>query len=469
MERYTQNHAYLFMRLAVTLVELFLMTTAFDFWFHWMNPIDQTNSFPIEVLIAMGWITTGHVLGLYHHGSIFQLKLLQKPLVWNIVMSLLFLLAFISVYDSQGYSTEQLLMIFTSGALTITTVRILLGLAYKYRRWFFNFSDYKVMIIGAGKPALALESFFDNHKFGKVYRFLDDDDAHGNEEEAIRIAREKVSEIKHFCLREQVNEIYYTLPLNKGQDVIEEMAQFADNNYIHFKLANDFGILSHYEGTVAFFDQTPVITLRKDPLASMLNRAMKRGFDILFSLLVIILVMPIVFLIIGTAILIDSPGPILFLQKRSGRKNRIFTCFKFRTMYVQDESAETPYKQASKNDPRITRVGAFLRKTNLDEFPQFFNVLLGHMSVVGPRPHPPKLNERYIPLIKNYPFRYFITPGITGHAQVNGYRGETQDSEEMAKRVEYDAWYIQNWTFGLDIKIVFQTFFRMLKKDENAY
>ncbi|MEO0474218.1 MAG: sugar transferase, partial [Bacteroidota bacterium] len=107
--------------------------------------------------------------------------------------------------------------------------------------------------------------------------------------------------------------------------------------------------------------------------------------------------------------------------------------------------------------------------TNLDEFPQFINVFLGHMSVVGPRPHPPKLNDQYIPLIKKYPFRYFITPGITGHAQVNGYRGETSDPEEMVKRVEYDSWYIQNWSFWLDIKIIFQTVFKMGTGDENAY
>ena len=219
-----------------------------------------------------------------------------------------------------------------------------------------------------------------------------------------------------------------------------------------------------------FYDQMPVITLRKDPLASMLNRAMKRAFDIFFSLIMILTVLPVLFLIIGAAIKINSPGPILFMQKRSGRKNRDFTCYKFRTMYVQaPENQQREYQQASKDDPRITAVGKFLRKTNLDEFPQFINVLLGQMSVVGPRPHPPKLNDRYIPLIKNYPFRYFITPGITGHAQVNGYRGETKDPVEMKKRVEYDAWYIQNWTFGLDLKIIFQTVFRMFTKDENAY
>ena len=191
MERYTQNHAYLFMRLVVTLIELFLMTTAFRFWFQWMGPAGQANVFPVEALIAMGWITTGHMLGLYHHGSIFQLKLLKKPLIWNVLLSFVFLLSFISLYESPGYNTAQVLMIYTSGALTITIVRVLLGLAYKYRRVFFMFSDYNVLIIGAGKPALALENFFDTHNFGKVHRFLDDETSMKDDEDAVSSGKRK--------------------------------------------------------------------------------------------------------------------------------------------------------------------------------------------------------------------------------------------------------------------------------------
>jgi exopolysaccharide biosynthesis polyprenyl glycosylphosphotransferase len=208
------------------------------------------------------------------------------------------------------------------------------------------------------------------------------------------------------------------------------------------------------------------MTFRREPLQVMVNRMMKRSFDIAFSLLVILLIFPFVYPIIALLIKLDSSGPVLFKQPRSGKKNKMFLCYKFRTMYVNNEANA---KQASKGDSRITKVGAFLRKTSLDELPQFFNVLFGHMSVVGPRPHMLKHTEEYSKMIEKYLERHFITPGITGYAQVNGFRGETNDSLKMKKRLEYDTWYIENWSFVLDIKIIFMTVMNMIKGEENAF
>ncbi|MEL6257405.1 MAG: exopolysaccharide biosynthesis polyprenyl glycosylphosphotransferase, partial [Bacteroidota bacterium] len=264
-------------------------------------------------------------------------------------------------------------------------------------------------------------------------------------------------------------EIYCTLPIS-SQHIIEEISEFADNNYIQFKLANDFNLLNQKDITVYFYDQTPIITLRKDPLSSLANRVIKRIFDIIFSSLVLLFIFPPMLLIIGIAIKLSSPGPLFFLQERSGRQNRSFKCFKFRTMVHGADKANNKYVQATKGDPRITRIGAFLRKTSLDEFPQFINVFLGHMSVVGPRPHPLPLNDIYAKKIQNYFFRYYITPGITGFAQIQGYRGETtSDPDLMKRRVELDSWYIQNWSLLLDIKIIIKTFASVFKGDENAY
>lgn len=195
--------------------------------------------------------------------------------------------------------------------------------------------------------------------------------------------------------------------------------------------------------------------LIKRPLDLKVNKQIKRSFDIFFSVLVIFTVLSWLYPLIAILIKLGSKGPVLFVQKRNGLYNKEFNCYKFRTMVVNDFADE---QQAKKGDDRITTIGKILRKTSLDELPQFFNVLKGDMSVVGPRPHMVKHNEDYATLIENYNYRTLVKPGITGLAQVLGYRGETESSIYLMKmRVRTDRFYIQNWSFGLDIKIIFKT------------
>jgi putative colanic acid biosynthesis UDP-glucose lipid carrier transferase len=201
-------------------------------------------------------------------------------------------------------------------------------------------------------------------------------------------------------------------------------------------------------------------------LQAVYNRALKRLFDILFSLIVLVCVYPFLYIIFGFLIKKSSPGPILFKQKRTGLKGQDFECYKFRTMVVNDE-ADT--MQASADDPRKTKIGDFLRRTNLDEFPQFINVLKGDMSVVGPRPHMLKHTEEYSAIIDKYMVRHLVKPGLTGWAQVTGYRGETRTLEQMEGRVKRDVWYIENWSFFLDLKIIVVTILNMFRGEKNAY
>jgi putative colanic acid biosynthesis UDP-glucose lipid carrier transferase len=175
---------------------------------------------------------------------------------------------------------------------------------------------------------------------------------------------------------------------------------------------------------------------------------------------------PIIYIIFGLLIKLSSPGPVIFKQLRTGLYGKEFYCWKFRSMRVNDAADE---KQAQKNDPRKTRIGEFLRKTNLDEMPQFYNVLIGDMSVVGPRPHMLRHTEIYSMMIDKYMVRHLVKPGITGWAQVNGYRGETKNTEQMEGRVKRDVWYIENWSFLLDLKIVIVTVINMFKGEKNAY
>jgi len=210
----------------------------------------------------------------------------------------------------------------------------------------------------------------------------------------------------------------------------------------------------------------PIIRSHEDSLSNIENRLKKRIVDIIISGLVIVFILSWMVPLIGLLIKIQSPGPIFFKQPRSGRNNETFNCLKFRSMVVNSESNKA---QASKDDKRITPIGRFLRKTNLDEFPQFINVFKGQMTIVGPRPHMLSHTEHYSKLIQHYMLRHFVKPGITGWAQVNGYRGETRESDLMAKRVEYDLEYISNWTVMLDFKIIFMTAWNMLRGEKNAY
>lgn len=215
----------------------------------------------------------------------------------------------------------------------------------------------------------------------------------------------------------------------------------------------------------------PLLSVRNEPLEDIYNRAAKRAFDIFFSLFVLIFVCSWLFPVIAILIKLGSEGPVFYKQERWGKRNRPFLCYKFRSMYVKapDTNQAGKFQQAQKDDPRITPIGRFLRKTSLDEFPQFLNVLWGEMSVVGPRPHASLMNVESTYVVKNYLVRHQAKPGITGWAQVNGLRGESGNPNLLKARIEHDIWYIEHWTFLLDLKIIFLTFWRMIIGDKQAY
>ena len=230
-----------------------------------------------------------------------------------------------------------------------------------------------------------------------------------------------------------MREIYYVMHNNCV--LMEQLSSFAEHNFIYFGIVPDVGTLGNnrrIDTQLHDDSRIPVISTRRDPLRLLVNSQIKRGFDVTFSLVTLLFLVPFVFPLIALAIKLESPGPVFFKQLRPGRNNQLFWCFKFRTMVVNNEGE----RQASRHDRRITRVGAFLRKTSLDELPQFFNVLMGDMSVVGPRPNLVRHLEEYPREIREYSLRHQITPGITGYAQISGFRGETQETSLMQKRVE---------------------------------
>lgn len=260
-------------------------------------------------------------------------------------------------------------------------------------------------------------------------------------------------------------QVFCSLPSAQQQDIVR-LINYCENNLIRFYSVPNVRRYLKKKMNMELFGDVPVLYIRNEPLNDPMNRVLKRSFDLIFSTLFLCTVYPFLYVIIGTIIKLTSPGPVYFKQLRSGENGEKFWCYKFRSMKVNRDSDKL---QATKDDPRKTRFGNFLRKSNLDELPQFINVWKGEMSVVGPRPHMLKHTDEYSQLINKYMVRHFAKPGVTGWAQVTGYRGETRELSQMEGRVIRDIWYIENWSFMLDLRIIFLTVYNVIKGDKCAY
>ncbi|QCR22608.1 undecaprenyl-phosphate glucose phosphotransferase [Pontibacter sp. SGAir0037] len=347
----------------------------------------------------------------------------------------------------------------------ILSIRCFLLLLRKHRRRFWP--GYRsIVIVGAGSGGIDLYNHIvSNPQLDLNYQIkgiFDDDNSkmppHIN-------YLGPVEECIHYACANNVDEVYCALSYSDSKK-IEKLMQEADKNMIRFRLVPDVKGSIQRNFLVELFGYVPVLKARQEPLENKANEIIKRLFDIVFSLSVIIFILSWFIPIVALAIKLDSKGPVFFRQLRSGKNNKPFYCLKFRSMKVNSTSDSV---QASKDDLRVTKLGKFIRKTSIDELPQFINVLLGNMSVVGPRPHMLKHTHDYSQFIDNYMVRHFLTPGITGWAQVNGFRGETKETTSMINRVQADLWYLENWSVLLDMKIIFLTFWQSLKKNDNVY
>jgi putative colanic acid biosynthesis UDP-glucose lipid carrier transferase len=288
---------------------------------------------------------------------------------------------------------------------------------------------------------------------------------------------ENINEITHYpvlntidnslsaCKLHNATDIYSTIAPEQNE-MVYEVIKHAEQNCIRFRLIPDLGLFIKQKLYIDYIHDLPVISLRREPLEDLGNRIGKRILDIIISFFVIVFILSFLIPIIGLLIKLESKGPVFFRQSRSAKNNKKFKCLKFRSMYINTNADS---RQASIDDERITRIGKFLRRTSLDEFPQFINVLSGQMSLVGPRPHMLKHTKDYSKLLDKFMVRQFVKPGITGWAQVHGLRGETKILSQMEKRVEFDIWYMENWSIWLDIKIIFLTIFKIFDRDDNAF
>ncbi|MCC8142646.1 MAG: undecaprenyl-phosphate glucose phosphotransferase [Tannerellaceae bacterium] len=397
-----------------------------------------------------------------HMSIVFIEKIVQRAFL--LVTTLIFLFSTCLVFLNVGDVLATFIVVFYISLLLFFTLwRVFVRLTLKaYRRRGYNFK--RIIIVGAGKNGMDIYRVMkDDLAYGfNVMGFFDDNIAL---KDALPNYLGMTDQVENFALMNDVDEIYCTLP-GTHNDKILRLLNFSEKHMIRFYIVPE-SYRNIKKGLIMeVMESVPLLTIRREPLQTAYNRALKRGFDIVFSIGVLLLVYPFLYLIVGFLIKLSSPGPIIFKQKRTGLYGQEFECYKFRTMRVNDKA---DVQQAVKNDPRKTRIGDFLRRTNLDEFPQFINVLKGNMSVVGPRPHMLKHTEQYSALIDKYMVRHLVKPGITGWSQVTGYRGETRTLEQMEGRVKRDVWYIENWSFFLDLKIIIVTVLNIFRGEKNAY
>jgi putative colanic acid biosynthesis UDP-glucose lipid carrier transferase len=353
------------------------------------------------------------------------------------------------------YTSAYILLIFAHWITRRTVLFAFAGVG--------NRAVTRAVILGAGTAGTKLfRELSDNIYFGiKILGFFDDDPAKKDEIHVLGTLEQAEEYIK----KHRVESVYCTLPLS-AKNRIMDFLDFAEQNVINFHVIPS---MSYYSGTPAVLGNIgniPVLSIRRTPLSHTHNALVKRAIDVAVSLMFLLTLFPAIYLILGILIKLSSSGPVFFIQERTGIRGKKFKCYKFRSMRCNDEAH---LRQATACDERKTRIGDFMRRTNLDELPQFINVLKGDMSLVGPRPHMLLHTAEYSRLIKKYMVRHFIKPGITGWAQVNGFRGGTERLEDMEGRIRKDIWYLENWSVLLDFEIMLRTLLVMARGDRKAY
>jgi len=414
------------------------------------------------ILYNLVWILASNLNRLYQFNRFSKSENVISKLTKATILFSLILLSF--VFTIKLYFVSRYMVIYSLEIFYVLAVLFrlaLIPLLSWFRKSGYNYRT--IIIVGAGSVGVeVMKAFTTDLSIGLRFLGFFDDNPEACKYKSKIIG--KVEDAKAYALNNQVDEVIVALP-DVAEQKIQELIRFCENNLIRIRIVPDFYRYFKQKVHIDFYESIPFMYIREEPLQSLRNRLLKRAVDLVFSSLVILLIFPWFIPIVGLIIKLNSRGPLFFKQDRSGLNNKVFRMWKFRTMVVNIDS---DLVQATRNDRRITPVGRFLRKTNLDEFPQFLNIFTGNMSVVGPRPHMLKHTTEYSKIIDKFMVRHFVKPGLTGWAQVTGFRGETGKPELMAKRVEQDVWYIENWTLLLDFRIIFMTIRNMIFGDPNA-
>ena len=461
--RYSRYTKFIFLISDIVLLNL---ASLLSYWIRYgsLTMMLSTESQSVLFLKNLLWIGLCLYFDAYTFMRVGHVENLLSRTIKILVLHLFSLITLIVFLNYDDISRLRLVCFSGIFFSELILCRLLFVRAFKHiRKAGYNFRN--VIIIGAEKKGREIEQILSKDlSYGyKVLGFFDNEQTVG--QSGVPVIN-TIANAKNYLSEHPVHEVYITTS-HYIDGELDDLILYCEAKFIRLKFVPDFQEFTKSKRVqIDFYDHLPVISFRKEPLESAFNRVIKRVLDVLFSLSAIILIFPWLFPILMIAVKCGSKGSVFFKQERSGENNHSFWCYKFRTMRVNSLSDEL---QATRNDARITTIGRLMRQTNLDELPQFFNVLVGDMSVVGPRPHMLKHTEQYSELIHTYLVRHLIKPGITGWAQVNGFRGETNTLEQMQKRVEFDIWYIENWSFLLDVKIIFKTITNVFRGEKNAF
>ena len=416
----------------------------------------HTNEIIYSFFISFAWFTIAVYLGFYEVYRYTKVIAILNCALKQGILFVLFCLA-LELYYSEFANQKKVALYVASAIILILLIKLFIYYFLRRYRVLYGGNYRTVVLLGNDASTNPLKHFFtDNPDYGykliKVFTLEDP-------------KKQRIDECLSFVLQHRTDEIYCALA-DLSEDQISDIIDFADNNLKTLKFIPDEKQILSRNAKFEYYDYIPVISLRNILQDETINKVIKRVFDLVFSSIIILGLLSWLTPIMAIIIKWESKGPVFFVQKRNGLNYKEFNCYKFRSMELNDKA---DLDLASKNDVRITKVGKFIRKTSIDELPQFFNVLLGEMSVVGPRPHMVSVANLYALKVDKFMARHFVKPGITGLAQTKGFRGEVETDEDIINRVKYDIFYMENWSILLDIKIIFNTIYNTLKGDEKAY
>lgn len=414
------------------------------------------SNFGYHTILSLSWIIISYYSGYYEVYRFTKEITIFGKLIKQFIFISLITFAYVG-YKYKYVTPNEVWIYIISCFVSVGFIKFSIFFLLKKYRLLYRGNIRNVIILGNGKDVEELKLFFTtNPNYG--YNLMNVFSLKINKKDELKACYE-------FVAKNNVDEIYGSLNTLNSTD-LDGLIHFADNNLKTIKLLPDSKNRMLRNLAVEYYGYLPIISLRTIPLDKEINTRLKHFFDVVFSLFVILTVLSWLTPILGLLIKLESRGPVFFKQRRNGLNYKEFYCYKFRSMRL---NSEADLEQVQKNDPRVTKFGKILRKFSLDELPQFFNVILGDMSVVGPRPHMVSHTEMYAKSVDKFMVRHFIKPGITGLAQINGCRGEVETEKDIVNRVKFDIFYIENWSILLDLRIIYKTVINVISGEEKAY
>lgn len=427
--------------------------------------LDRNRMFVLLIGLNFVWYFYTSITNFYDQSGsrlfTFHIIDILKSIVVQIIVSIFFIFIVKENLFTRNFIVYYSIILFCFISIRSLSFRLLLKTLRKK-----GYNIRNILIIGSGEVAINFKYLLiKNPDFGyKFIGFLDDGKGSGEE---ILGSYDRLEDI---IITKNINEVIIALP-GKDNFLLDNIIRICNRNAVRIHIIPDYFKFISKGFQVSMMGNFPIITSRNEPLDEAQWRLIKRTFDIIFSFIITICLLSILVPIIAIITKLTSGGRVFYVQDRVGTKNKNFRCYKFRTLY-EDKATDKEFQPVTKDDPRVTSFGRFLRISNIDELPQFINVLKGEMSVVGPRPHAIPYDDKYGKIVEEIKLRHSVKPGITGWAQIHGLRGDLGNEEEnkkrTIKRIEYDLWYIENWSFWLDIQIIIQTVWQMLKGKTKA-